>query len=93
MHTPAASAAMKPSGHVAAAGQRGRGFGVMDGAAMLCSSQAINVPHLVARPAGTALAGQEDFRFLRRTSMGKYFIGWLLGVPAIVLVILYFFFH
>jgi hypothetical protein len=25
--------------------------------------------------------------------MGKYFIGWLLGVPAIVLVILYFFFH
>ena len=22
-------------------------------------------------------------------SMGKYFIGWLLGVPAIVLVILY----
>jgi len=25
--------------------------------------------------------------------MGKYFIGWLLGVPAIVLVLLYFFFH
>jgi hypothetical protein len=25
--------------------------------------------------------------------MGKYFIGWLLGVPAIVLVILYLFFH
>jgi hypothetical protein len=27
------------------------------------------------------------------THMGKYVIGWLLGVPAIVLVILYLFFH
>jgi hypothetical protein len=26
---------------------------------------------------------------LPEKSMGKYFIGWLLGVPAIVLVILY----
>jgi len=25
--------------------------------------------------------------------MGKYFLGWLLGVPAIVLVLLYLFFH
>jgi hypothetical protein len=25
--------------------------------------------------------------------MGKYLIGWLLGVPVFVLVILYFFFH
>jgi hypothetical protein len=25
--------------------------------------------------------------------MGKYILGWLLGIPAIVLVILYFFFH
>jgi len=24
--------------------------------------------------------------------MGKYFLGWLLGIPAIVLVILYFIF-
>jgi hypothetical protein len=24
--------------------------------------------------------------------MGKYFIGWLLGVPAVVLLIAYFFF-
>jgi hypothetical protein len=29
----------------------------------------------------------------RRDSMGKYIIGWLLGIPAIVLVILYLFFH
>jgi hypothetical protein len=26
-------------------------------------------------------------------NMGKYFIGWLLGVPAIVLVLLYLVFH
>jgi len=25
--------------------------------------------------------------------MGKYFLAWILGVPAIVLVILYLFFH
>jgi len=25
--------------------------------------------------------------------MGKYIIAWILGVPAIVLVIAYFFFH
>jgi len=25
--------------------------------------------------------------------MGKYFLGWLMGVPAVVLVILYLFFH
>jgi len=25
--------------------------------------------------------------------MGKYFLAWLLGVPGIVLVILYLFFH
>jgi hypothetical protein len=25
--------------------------------------------------------------------MGKYFLAWLLGVPAIVLVLIYFFFH
>ena len=26
-------------------------------------------------------------------SMGKYIIAWILGVPAIVLVVAYFFFH
>jgi len=25
--------------------------------------------------------------------MGKYFLAWLMGVPAVVLVILYLFFH
>ena len=30
--------------------------------------------------------------FHRSTDMGKYFLGWLLGVPLIVLVVLYFFF-
>lgn len=27
------------------------------------------------------------------TDMGKYFVAWLLGVPAIVLVLLYLLFH
>ena len=27
------------------------------------------------------------------TVMGKYFLGWILGVPVFVLVIAYFFFH
>ena len=26
-------------------------------------------------------------------AMGKYLLGWVLGVPAIVLVVAYFFFH
>ncbi len=30
---------------------------------------------------------------LREAIMGKYFLGWLLGVPAVVLVVLYFFFR
>jgi len=25
--------------------------------------------------------------------MGKYFVGWLLGVPAVVLLVLWFFFR
>jgi hypothetical protein len=29
----------------------------------------------------------------KETHMAKYLVGWLLGVPAVVLVILYFFFH
>jgi len=30
---------------------------------------------------------------LQEMNMGKYLIGWLLGIPAIVLVVLYLFFH
>jgi len=30
---------------------------------------------------------------IRRHDMGKYFLAWILGVPAIVLVLLYIFFH
>jgi len=29
----------------------------------------------------------------REGVMGKYFLAWLLGVPAIVLVLIYFFMH
>jgi hypothetical protein len=28
-----------------------------------------------------------------RCDMGKYVLGWILGVPAIVLVVIYFFMH
>jgi hypothetical protein len=31
--------------------------------------------------------------FYRSTIMGKYFLAWILGVPAIVLVLIYMFFH
>jgi hypothetical protein len=30
---------------------------------------------------------------IRRDAMAKYLVGWLLGVPLVVLVILYLFFH
>jgi hypothetical protein len=30
---------------------------------------------------------------MKENVMGKYFLGWLLGVPAVVLVVLWFFFH
>jgi hypothetical protein len=29
----------------------------------------------------------------RRSVMGKYFLAWLLGVPGIVLLVVYLFFH
>jgi hypothetical protein len=29
----------------------------------------------------------------RRLTMGKYFLAWLLGVPGIVLLLVYFFFN
>ena len=34
-----------------------------------------------------------DLRHPLEIVMGKYLIGWVLGIPAIVLVIAYFFFH
>jgi hypothetical protein len=32
-------------------------------------------------------------QLIRKAIMGKYISGWLLGIPAIVLVIFYFFMH
>jgi hypothetical protein len=32
-------------------------------------------------------------QYERSTIMGKYFLAWILGVPAIVLVLIYMFFH
>jgi hypothetical protein len=41
------------------------------------------------RPAAASPRQQDT----RRLDMAKYLVGWLLGVPVVVLVILYFFFH
>jgi hypothetical protein len=30
---------------------------------------------------------------MQETTMGKYFLGWLLGVPVVVLVVVYLIFH
>jgi hypothetical protein len=37
--------------------------------------------------------GRSHGPFPRKVKMGKYFVGWLLGVPAVVLVVLWFFFR
>jgi hypothetical protein len=36
-----------------------------------------------------AMARQDDIDLLRASIMGKYFLGWILGVPVFVLVIIY----
>jgi hypothetical protein len=56
------------------------------------------VPHRsISRKADSQ--GADRYQATRRRNfpgdiiMGKYLVGWLLGVPVFVLVILYFFFH
>lgn len=44
-------------------------------------------------PSGTGVACEGAHPSSKETPMGKYFLAWLLGVPGILLVILYFFFH
>jgi len=44
------------------------------------------------------LTGDENSRYLslnfnKENKMGKYALGWFLGVPVFVLVIIYFFMH
>ena len=45
----------------------------------------ILIPPQFYEATGTVIPGEID--------MGKYFVAWLLGVPAVVLVIVYVFFH
>jgi hypothetical protein len=54
----------------------------------VCRAHALPCAVAGATPPGvnTAPSAQE-------TMMGKYFLGWLLGVPAVVLVVLWFFFR
>jgi hypothetical protein len=40
-----------------------------------------------------ALASSLSLQTNRRNVMGKYLVGWMFGVPVIVLVIIYFFVH
>jgi len=40
-----------------------------------------------------ALASSLPLQTNRRSVMGKYLVGWMLGIPVIVLVIVYFFVH
>lgn len=37
--------------------------------------------------------GSHEAHNNEESAMGKYFLAWLLGVPAIVLVLIYFFMH
>lgn len=46
----------------------------------------------IAACAVHSYAGRID-RFSMETVMGKYFLAWLLGVPGIVLVLIYLFMH
>jgi hypothetical protein len=54
---------------------------------------------LRAGPSSSPEGDADRFQAIRRHTfpgdiiMGKYLVGWLLGVPVFVLVILYFFFH
>jgi hypothetical protein len=50
------------------------------------------IPERAHTPAPTGSGAPAPQRS-RRHLMGKYLVGWLLGVPVLVLVILYFFFH
>jgi hypothetical protein len=36
---------------------------------------------------------ESPLRHFRRTTMGKYLLAWLLGVPGIVLLLVYLFFN
>ena len=47
----------------------------------------------LAAVACAGLPSPTNPRTTRGKHMGKYFIAWLLGVPAILLVLLYFLFH
>jgi hypothetical protein len=43
--------------------------------------------------AGGTIEAYSSLKLQRSTIMGKYFLAWIMGVPAIVLVLIYLFFH
>jgi len=65
---------------------------------MLARPDSALVLHVDAFAADSGVAGPtascaRHLRPFQRTIMGKYFIAWILGVPAVVLVAVYFFTH
>jgi hypothetical protein len=65
----------------------------------VCQAHVVHVPGrgrahaLPCTAAGATSTGIDKALRAKETIMGKYFLGWLLGVPAIVLVVLWFFFR
>jgi hypothetical protein len=65
----------------------------------LISSRAGHSPGPILNPGERFARAPTGLQAIRRRRlsgdiiMGKYLVGWLLGVPVFVLVILYFFFH
>ena len=65
----------------------------------LTFEQALTYPTKGTAPTGAAFCGSYSsdhgirrFHEFEEGDMGKYFIAWLLGVPAFVLVLIYLFF-
>jgi len=61
--------------------------------ARVSSALPTRAPRLVRCPGGSAQAMLGLPSPHRRTIMGKYLLAWLLGVPGIVLLLVYLFFH
>ena len=53
-----------------------------------CGGRALNT-----LAAALATGPQDDMNLTGATLMGKYFLGWIMGVPVIVLVIIYLIFN
>lgn len=53
----------------------------------------LHILRFVATVFGSIRFRQDQIKVTGASIMGKYFLGWILGVPVIVLVIVYFIFN